>query len=93
MIYGWNPGKAASNLRRHGVSFDEALTVFLDPLARTFPDPDHSEEERRFITIGLSLRQRILFLAHADRGADQIRLISARPATRTEIHAYEESQD
>ena len=93
MIYRWDPKKAAWNLRRHGVSFDEAATVFRDPLSLTFLDPDHSENERRFITIGLSHRRRILFLAHADRGADETRLISARPATKTETHAYEEPQD
>ena len=75
------------------MSFDEATTVFKDPLALTYPDPDHSDDERRSITIGLSARRRILFLAHADRGADQIRIISARQTTRTETHAYEESQD
>lgn len=93
MIYQWDPRKAASNRRKHGVSFDEASTVFRDPLALTFPDPDHSVEEKRFITIGLSRGQRILFLAHADRGLNQTRVISARRATRTETHAYEESQD
>ena len=93
MIYRWDPKKAASNLRKHGVSFDEARSVFTDPLAFTLPDPDHSVDEKRSITIGRSLRQRILFLAHADRGADHIRIISSRPATRTEAHAYEESQD
>ena len=93
MIYRWDPKKAASNLRKHGVSFDEARGVFTDPLALTLPDPDHSVDERRSITIGRSLRQRILFLAHADRGADQIRIISCRLATRTETHAYEEARD
>lgn len=93
MIYRWDPRKAAANLRKHGVSFDEAATVFKDPLALTYPDPDHSADERRSITIGRSVRQRILFLAHADHGADQVRIISARPTTRTETHAYEESQD
>lgn len=93
LIYRWDPKKAASNLKKHGVSFEEARGVFTDPLALTFPDPDHSVDETRSITIGRSLRQRILFLAHADRGPDQVRIISSRPATRTEAHAYEESQD
>ena len=93
MIYRWDHEKAASNLRKHGVSFDEARTVFSDPLALTFPDPDHSADERRFITVGVSTRGRILFLAHADRGADQIRIISARLTTRAETHAYQEAQD
>ena len=70
MIYEWDPAKAAANERKHGVSFDEAKTVFLDPLAETFDDPDHSADERRFITIGMSTQQRLLFIAHADRGVD-----------------------
>jgi uncharacterized DUF497 family protein len=75
VIYKWNATKAARNLRKHGVSFDEAVTVFQDPFALTFDDPDHSIEERRFLTIGTSVRQRILFVAHADRGEDRIRII------------------
>ena len=90
MIYEWNAKKAARNLRKHGVSFDEAATVFQDPFALTFDDPDHSIEERRFLTIGTSARQRILFVAHADRGEDRIRIISTRRATRHESHAYQE---
>ena len=90
MIYEWDPQKAARNLRKHGVSFDEAITVFLDPLALTFDDPDHSVDERRFITIGLSIEQRLLFVAHADRSEDRIRIISARRATRGESHEYQE---
>jgi uncharacterized protein len=78
------------NSRKHGVSFDEAVTVFQDPVALTFDDPDHSIEERRFLTIGVSVRQRILFVAHADRGEDRIRIISARTSTRRESHAYQE---
>jgi len=87
VIYEWDPQKAARNLRKHGVSFDETITVFLDPLALTFDDPDHSVDERRFITIGSSTKQRLLFVAHADRGEDRIRIISARRATRREKHA------
>ena len=90
MIYEWDPQKAARNLRKHGVSFDETITVFLDPLALTFDDPDHSVDERRFITIGLSTKQRLLFVAHADRGEERIRIISARRATRGEKHAYKD---
>ena len=90
MIYEWDPQKAARNLRKHGFSFDEAITVFLDPLALTFDDPDHSVDERRFITIGWSTEQRLLFVAHADRGEDRIRIVSARRATRGEYHAYQE---
>ena len=90
MIYEWDPKKAKANLRRHGVSFDEAASVLLDPLAVTFPDPDHSSEEVREITIGHSARQRVVFLSHTRRG-DHTRLISARKATRAERKQYEES--
>ena len=90
MIYEWDAEKAATNEVRHGISFDEARTVFLDPLAETFDDPDHSADEDRFMTIGMSVQQRLLFVAHADRGEDRVRIISARVATRGEIHAYQE---
>lgn len=90
MIYEWDPDKSADNQRKHGVSFDEATTVFLDPLAETFDDPDHSADERRFITIGASTQQRLLFVAHADHGIDRVRIISARLATRGETNAYQE---
>lgn len=90
MIYEWDPKKAKSNLRKHGVSFDEAASVFLDPLAVTFPDPDDPGEEFREITIGHSARQRVVFLSHTQRG-ERTRLISARKATRRERKQYEES--
>ena len=90
MIYEWDPAKAADNERKHHVSFDEAKTVFLDPFAETFDDPDHSVDERRFITIGASMQQRLLFIAHSDSGVDRVRIISARVATRGETHAYQE---
>ena len=92
MIYEWDPTKAEENLKRHSVSFDEAATVFTDPFALTFDDPEHSFDERRYITIGTSSTQRILFLSHADRGEDHVRIISARAATRTEAHAYQASR-
>lgn len=92
MIYEWDRKKAAANLKKHKVSFDEATSVFTDPFAMTFDDPDHSLDENRFITIGTSAKQRILFLAHSDRGEDHIRIIHARPATKTEAHAYQESR-
>ncbi len=92
MIYEWDPKKAAENLKKHKVSFDEAKTVFTDPFALTFDDPEHSIGEQRFITIGTSEKQRIMFLAHADRGVDHVRIISARSATSTEAHAYQESR-
>jgi uncharacterized DUF497 family protein len=90
VIYEWDPGKAAENERKHSVSFVEAQTVFLDPLAETFDDPDHSADERRFITVGMSTQSRLLFVAHADRGIDRIRIISARVTTRGESHAHQE---
>ena len=89
MIYEWNPTKAKVNLRDHGVSFEEAATVFVDPLAVTYPDPDHSDEENREITIGHSVKQRIVFVSHCQRG-DRIRIISSRKATRKERKQHEE---
>ena len=87
MKYAWDPVKAASNARKHGITFSEAATVFRDALAMSYPDPDHSVGEERFITIGLSSRSRVLFVAHADID-DRIRIISARKATRREANAY-----
>ena len=93
MIYEWDPEKAAANLKKHKVSFPEGATVFTDLSALTFDDPDHSRTEKRFITIGTSSKGRILFLAHADRGDDRIRIISARRTTKSEAHAYQESRN
>jgi uncharacterized protein len=92
VIYEWDPKKAAANRKKHKVSFVESTTVFTDPSALTFDDPDHSLTEKRFITIGTSNRGRILFLAHADRGDDRIRIISARRTTKSEAHAYQETR-
>ena len=89
MEFDWDPNKAASNLRRHNVSFGEAATVFSDPLSTTVPDRDHSLDEDRAITVGLSHRGRLLMVAHTERG-DRIRIISARELTRTERAQYEE---
>ena len=80
------------NLEKHTVSFDDAKTVFTDPFALTFDDPGHSQDDNRFITIGTSDKQRILFLAHADHGEDHVRIISARSATSTEAYDYQESR-
>ncbi len=77
MIYEWDPRKANSNLRTHGVSFEEAASVFLDPFAITYPDPDHSGYEIREITVRYSTKRRLIFLSHTQR-ADRTRLISAR---------------
>ena len=92
MIYVWDPTKAEDNLKEHKISFDEAASVFTDPFALTFDDPEHSLDEQRYITIGASTKQRILFLSHADRGDDHVRIISARKATRQETYAYQESR-
>jgi uncharacterized DUF497 family protein len=92
----WDPDKAASNLARHGLQFDEASTVFGDRLARTDLDPDHSESEERFTTIGMTLQGRVVVVWHADRvdadGEDVIRLIGARVATSSERRAYESGE-
>jgi uncharacterized DUF497 family protein len=85
----WDEDKAKGNLKKHGVSFAEASTIFGDPLALTIPDPLHSEEEDRFITLGESYRRRLLVACSTDRG-DKIRIISARVATRRERKNYEE---
>ena len=85
----WDPKKEAKNIRKHKVTFTEAATVFGDTLSTTVPDPDHSEEEDRYIIIGLSQRHRLLMVAHTERG-EQIRIISARPLTPAEREAYEE---
>ena len=92
MKFEWDPNKAARNLKKHGVSFHEAATVFGDSLSTTFPDPDHSDDEDRYITIGLSSGGRLLFVSHADRG-DRVRLISAREATRGERMSHEEGKE
>jgi len=89
VIYEWDPRKAKENLRRHGVSFEDAATVFLDALAVTFPDPEHSTEEDQEITIGLTTKHRVVFVSHCQRG-DRTRIISARKATRKERKQYEE---
>jgi len=85
----WDPRKAAQNRRKHRVSFHEAATVFGDPLAMTYDDPDHSVVEHRFITVGVSDAGRLLIVAHADK-ADNIRIISARKMTLRERNHYEE---
>jgi uncharacterized DUF497 family protein len=85
----WDSTKARMNLRKHGVAFREAATVFRDPLGITIFDPDHSDEEERFITFVFSTAGRLLMVAHTDRG-EGIRIISARELTRAEREAYEE---
>ena len=89
MIIEWDPRKAAANVRKHGVTFHEAATVLEHTLSITFRDPDHSVDELRFLTIGMSKNGRILMVAHAHR-EEAVRLISARRATRSERRSYEE---
>jgi uncharacterized DUF497 family protein len=89
VTYEWDPGKAEENFRKHRVRFEEAASVFLDPAALTFWDPDHSEEEDREITIGRSARRRVLFVAHTARSGG-VRIINARQATRKERRQYAE---
>jgi uncharacterized protein len=89
VIVEWDAKKAAANVRKHGVTFQEAATVLEHTLSITFRDPDHSLDEFRFLTIGMSKNGRILMVAHADR-AVAVRLISARRATRSERRFYEE---
>lgn len=89
MEFEWDPIKAETNERKHGVSFFEAAAVFGDTFSLTFPDPDHSNDEERFITIGTTQQQRLVIVAHTDRG-NRIRIISARPVTRDERKIYEE---
>ncbi len=86
----WTRKKAASNLSKHGVSFEEALTVFGDPLARIFDDEDHSAEEHREIIIGRSARERVLVMCFTAQG-ESVRIFSARTATRRERKDYEEN--
>ena len=92
MEFEWDPAKAAANLATHGVSFEEASTVFGDPLSVTKPDARHSHGEERFAILGLSARGRLLAVYHAERG-ERIRIISAREATRRERADYEEGEE
>lgn len=85
----WDADKAERNRLKHGVSFPEAATVFGDALAWTFPDPEHSTAEDRYLTIGISEQGRLIVVAHTDR-AEAVRIISARLATRRERRYYEQ---
>lgn len=85
----WDARKAAGNLRKHGVAFDEATTVFLDPVAGTISDTEHSQDKERLVTIGMSNQARLIVVVHADKSEFVIRLISARLATPRERKAYE----
>ena len=89
MNFEWDPNKARQNAIKHGVTFEEASEVFGDALSLTVPDPDHSDDETRFVIFGRSLKERYLVASFTERG-DRIRLISAREMTRRERAAYEQ---
>jgi uncharacterized DUF497 family protein len=89
MKYEWDSNKAVANLSKHGVSFEEAKTVFDDPLYVDFYDPDHSYSEYRFILLGESIQGRLLFVSYTERN-NVIRIISTREATQSERKAYEQ---
>jgi uncharacterized DUF497 family protein len=91
LSFEWDSRKATANLKKHGVSFEEAASVFSDPLARIFDDTVHSTEEMREIIIGRSSQERLLLVSFREVLADRIRLISARAATKREQHDYEEN--
>jgi uncharacterized protein len=91
MSFEWDPRKARANQRKHGVTFAEASSALRDRLSATGHDPDHSENEDRFVTFGVSSRGRLLTVSHTDRG-NTIRIISARIATSVERQIYEEGQ-
>lgn len=97
LIFEWDENKAKQNLRKHKVSFEEAKTVFNDPLLITFPDEYHSDNEERYLNIGLSARNKILLVVHAEHKESQetivIRIISCRKATVSERKTYEEGED
>ena len=91
MKFEWDENKNEINQRKHGISFDEVTSVFRDAFAIVFDDPDHSENEERFLIIGTSDKRGICLVSHCYRGQDQvIRIISARKATKTECNSYEE---
>jgi|SRR3990172_5277369 len=92
LIFEWDDAKARENLRKHRISFSEASTVFADPLARTIPDPLHSEEEGRFVILGQSTLQHSLVVVHTYRG-EVIRILSARSATPRERRDYERGKE
>ena len=88
MRFEWDPRRAAANLRKHGISFEEATTALRDDLALTGRDPDHSTGEARYITFGVSSQGRLLVVSHTERGGS-VRIISARTATKSERKIYE----
>ena len=91
LTFEWDENKARINLRKHDVSFEEASTVFGDPRSTTISDPLHSRSEDRFVTLGYAYNQKMIVVVHTERG-DNIRIISARPASRQERKQYEQSR-
>lgn len=91
MLFEWDPAKARDNLAKHGVSFEEAATAFGDPFAITIDDPEHSQDEDRFILLGETSRRMLVVVAHTDRDG-RIRIVSARKATPRERRFYEEGE-
>ena len=91
MKFSWDPRKADTNFRKHGIAFDEAITVFNDPLALIFDDMAHSDDEHREIIIGFSTLSRLVLVCFVERDKDTIRLISARRATKAETKDYEKN--
>jgi uncharacterized DUF497 family protein len=89
--FSWDPKKAAANLKKHGISFEEASTVFRDVLSVTGSDPDHSVRECRFVTFGNSSQNRLLVVAHTEEG-EKVHIISARVVTKQERRIYEEGE-
>ena len=92
LLFEWDTKKARLNVKKHGISFDEASTAFRDPLSQTIDDPLHSKDEERFVLIGRSIQGRLLVIVHTERG-DRIRIISARLATKKERFRYEENEE
>ena len=89
MDFEWDPVKAESNERKHGVTFAEAVTIFGDPLELMISDPDHSEGEYRYLSLGRSVEGRLLVVSYTEREQNRLRIISARPATPAETSGYE----
>ena len=91
MNFSWDPRKAKENLKKHKISFEEAVTVFYDPLAKVAEDPDHSQNEDRYLLIGYSQKSHLLFVVHVYKEDDEsVRIISARKATKNEKKDFEE---
>lgn len=90
LVFEWDPAKSSSNYKKHGISFEEARTVFSDDFARLIADPEHSEEEERFILLGESIESNLLIVCHCIRDEESVRIISARKADKKERRTYEE---